>query len=132
MNANGARFENLEALGWSRPAALSHLRPENHRGDLPLHFLDDGIGRAAAADDDSRTHTLRAVEAYRHVEVVHRETNRRAILDKLGVDHARKCGRQIHVASGHRQNDLLGRNPPNKRRKLEVQASDGISKFIDI
>ncbi|WP_354136689.1 hypothetical protein [Bradyrhizobium sp. LB11.1] len=40
--------------------------------------------------------------------------------------------RQIHVAAGQRQDGLLSRNPPYKRREFEIQAPYGIPKFIDI
>jgi hypothetical protein len=99
---------------------------------LPRHFLDGGVGCAAATDDDDGSCALRAVESNRHVQIVHRESDRSAILDELCVDDPRKCPRQIHVAAGQRQNGLLGRNPPYERRELEVQASYGTSKFIDV
>ena len=132
VQARSARLEYLEAQCSLGPAAIPHLRPEHHRGDFPLHFLDGGVGRAAAADDDDRSRTLCAVEADRHIEVVHREPDRRAILDELRVNDAGKRARQVYVAAGERQNGLLGRNLPYERRELEVQPAYRVSKFVDV
>ncbi|GAA0031286.1 hypothetical protein BROWWM01_54180 [Bradyrhizobium ottawaense] len=99
---------------------------------MPLHLLDDGVGRTAAANDHDWTCTLRAIEANGDVEVVHREADRRAIPDELCINDPGKRARQIHVAPGQRQNCLLRRNLPYERRELEIQPAYGASKFVDI
>ncbi|HLZ00798.1 MAG TPA: hypothetical protein VKR55_01460 [Bradyrhizobium sp.] len=131
LQGNPARFENEEVGVRLRPAPICYHRPEHDRPEAPLDVFNRAVGGPVSSDENDRSVYLDTVETDRDA-IVHRESNCRAIGHELRVDDTRKGFRESNVAPFEVQDDLRGGNVPDKRRKVDAQASDRTSKLIDI